>query len=58
LISPVDIFWDDHRLTARLGVLGIQQKDLDPRVKNQILAVRGERWFGNEYKEENFHSIE
>ena len=57
-IPPVDIYEDEHKLLLSLEVPGIQQNDLDLRVENQTLTVRGERKFLNEQKEENFHRIE
>ena len=37
---------------------GIEEKDLDVRVENHTLTVKGERKFEKEEKEENFHRIE
>ncbi|HEX7728944.1 MAG TPA: Hsp20/alpha crystallin family protein, partial [Terracidiphilus sp.] len=37
---------------------GIEEKDLDIRVENHTLTVKGERKFAQEEKEENFHRIE
>src|SRR5207248_6187206 len=39
-------------------VPGINQDDIDVRVENNTLTVRGERKFEKEEKEENFHRIE
>src|SRR5437870_9009622 len=55
---PVDIYEDEHNVTLKLEVPGIDEKDLDIRVENQTLTVRGERRFEQEEKEENFHRIE
>lgn len=57
-IPPVDIFEDAHKLELRLEVPGMKQEDLDIRVENQTLTVRGERKFESNEKEENFHRIE
>ena len=57
-IPAVDIYEDAHKLELRLEVPGIRQEDLDLRVENQTLTVRGERKFEAEDKEENFHRIE
>src|SRR5438445_1840323 len=57
-VPPVDIYEDEHNITLRLEVPGIDEKDLDVKIENNTLAVRGERKFNSEEKEENFHRIE
>jgi HSP20 family protein len=42
----------------KLEIPGIRQEDLDVRMENTTLSVRGERSFETEGKEENFHRIE
>ena len=37
---------------------GIDQKDLDVKVENNVLTIRGERKFEKEEKEENFRRVE
>jgi HSP20 family protein len=55
---PVDVYEDEHDITLKMEVPGIEQKDLDIRVENNTLTVRGERKFEKDEKEENFHRIE
>ena len=57
-IPPVDIYEDAQTLALKLEVPGIKQEDIDIRVENQTLTVKGERKFEAEEKEENFHRIE
>jgi HSP20 family protein len=57
-VPPVDIYEDEHNITLKLEVPGIDQKDIDVRVENNTLTVRGERKFEKEEKEENFHRVE
>lgn len=57
-VPPVDIYEDEHSITLSLEVPGIQEKDIDVRLENNTLTVRGERRFEQEEKEENFHRIE
>jgi len=57
-VPPVDIYEDEHHIALKLEVPGIEEKDLDIRVENNTLTVRGERRFEKEEKEENFHRIE
>ena len=55
---PVDIYEDEHKISLNLEVPGMKQEDLDVRIENNLLTVRGERKFEKEEKEENFHRIE
>jgi HSP20 family protein len=57
-VPPVDIYEEQHGLQLKLEVPGIDEKDLDIKVENNILTVSGERKFEKEQKEENFHRIE
>ena len=57
-IPPVDVYEDAHQVVLKLEVPGIKQEDLDVRVENQMLTVKGERKFEKDEKEENFHRIE
>ena len=57
-IPPVDVYEDAHELLLKLEVPGIKQEDLDVRLENQTLTVKGERKFEKDEKEENFHRIE
>ena len=54
----VDVFENGEKVVLKLDLPGIKEDDLDIRVENQTLSVRGERKFENEEKEENFHRIE
>ena len=57
-VPAADIYEDEHKLVLKLEVPGVKQNDLDVRVENQTLTIKGERKFENEEKEENFHRIE
>ena len=57
-VPPVDIYEDEQNITLKLEVPGIDEKDIDVRVENNVLTVQGERKFEKEEKEENFHRIE
>ncbi|MHB1699572.1 MAG: Hsp20/alpha crystallin family protein [Acidobacteriaceae bacterium] len=57
-VPAVDVYEDANKLVLKLEVPGIKQDDLDIRMENQTLTVRGERKFEAEEKEENFHRIE
>ncbi|MBZ5647863.1 MAG: Hsp20/alpha crystallin family protein [Acidobacteriia bacterium] len=57
-IPPVDVYEDEHAITLKLEVPGVEQRDIDVRLENNTLTIRGERKFEKEEKEENFHRIE
>ena len=55
---PVDIYEDEHNITLKMEVPGIDEKDIDVRIENTTLTVHGERKIEKEEKEENFRRIE
>jgi len=55
---PVDVYEDEHNITLKIEVPGIDEKDIDVRVENNILTVHGERKFEKEEKEENYRRVE
>ena len=55
---PVDIYEDEHSVTLKLEVPGIDEKDIDVRIDNNTLTVHGERKIEKEEKEENFRRVE
>ena len=57
-VPAVDVYEDEKKVVLKLEVPGIEEKDLDIRVENHTLTVKGERKFETEEKEENFHRIE
>lgn len=57
-VPPVDIYEDEHSITLKLEVPGMNERDIDIKLENNTLSVRGERNFEKEEKEENFHRIE
>jgi HSP20 family protein len=57
-VPAVDVYEDGKKLVLKLEVPGIEEKDLDVRVEDHTLTVKGERKFEAEEKEENFHRIE
>jgi HSP20 family protein len=57
-VPAVDIYEDPQKIVIKLEVPGIEMNDLDIRVENNTLTVKGERKFEAEEKEKNFHRIE
>ena len=57
-VPAVDIYEDAQQIVLKLEVPGIPQNELDIRLENQTLTVKGERKFEESEKQENFHRIE
>jgi len=55
---PVDVYEDEHSITLKIEVPGIDEKDIDVRLENNTLTVHGERKFEKEEKEENYRRVE
>src|SRR5215467_7683471 len=55
---PVDVYEDEHSVTLKIEVPGIEEKDIDVRVENNTLTVHGERKIEKEEKEENYRRVE
>lgn len=54
----VDIYEDAQKLALTFEVPGVKPEDVDVRVENNVLTVKGERTWSNDVKEENFRRIE
>jgi HSP20 family protein len=57
-VPAVDVYEDEQSIQLKFEVPGIDEKDIDIRLENNTLTVRGERKFEQEQKEENFQRIE
>jgi len=57
-VPPVDVYEDEQGIRLKMEVPGIDEKDIDIRMENNLLTVRGERKLESETKEENYHRIE
>ena len=55
---PVDTYEDEHTVTLKMEVPGIDEKDIDVRIENNTLTVHGERKIEKEEKQENFRRVE
>ena len=55
---PVDVYEDEHNITLKIEVPGIDEKDINVSIENNTLTVRGERRFEKDEKEQNFQRIE
>ncbi len=57
--SPsVDIFETENALVLTAEVPGIDENDIEIKIEDNTLSLRGERKFEKETKEENYHRIE
>ncbi|HTZ98920.1 MAG TPA: Hsp20/alpha crystallin family protein [Candidatus Aquilonibacter sp.] len=54
----VDIYETENELVIKADLPDINEKDLDVRVENNMLTIRGERKFEQKVKEENYLRIE
>ena len=52
------MYEDEHNITLKIEVPGIDEKDIDVRIENNTLTVHGERKFDKEEKEENYRRVE
>jgi len=55
---PVDVYEDEHNVTLKIEIPGIDEKDIDVHIENNMLTVHGERKFEKEEKEENYRRVE
>ena len=54
----VDIYEHEGNLVLKAELPGIEAKDVDVRVENNVLTLRGERKFESEVKREHYHRVE
>ncbi|WP_298267020.1 Hsp20/alpha crystallin family protein [Geobacter sp.] len=55
---PVDIFEDENFVVIKAELPGIDQKDIEVRIEDNTLTLRGERKHEEEVRKENYHRIE
>ena len=54
----VDIYETENELVVKADLPDLQDKDIDVRVENNTLTIRGERKFEKDVKEDNYLRIE
>ena len=54
----VDIYEHDGNIVLKAEIPGIDPKEVDVRVENNVLTLRGERKIDNEIKRESYHRVE
>jgi HSP20 family protein len=55
---PVDIYEDGDNLVLKAELPGVNPDDVEIRVEDNTLYLKGERKFEKEVKEQNYHRIE
>ena len=55
---PVDILETENDLVLKADLPDMQLSDIDVRVENQTLSIKGERRFEQEASEKGYHRIE
>lgn len=57
--SPsVDIFETENEVVIKAELPGMDPKDIDIKLENNVLMLRGDRRFEKETKNENYHRVE
>lgn len=54
----VDIYENENEVVLNAEIPGVDEKDVEIKVEDNTLILKGERKFEKEAKEENYHRIE
>lgn len=54
----VDIYEDSESVVIKAELPGMEQKDIEVKIENNTLVLRGERKHDQEIQKENYHRIE
>ncbi len=58
-VPAVDVFENgDHELVLKAELPGIKREDIDLKVENNVLTIRGERKRDTEIKQDAYHRVE
>jgi len=55
---PVDIYETEEAIVLKAELPGIDPKDVEVRVEDNTLYLKGERKYEKEVKEQNYHRVE
>ncbi len=55
---PVDIYEDTENVVIKAELPDIDQKDIDVRIEDNTLTLKGERKLDQSIKKENYHRVE
>jgi HSP20 family protein len=54
----VDIFENENEIVIKAELPGMEAKDIEIGLENNVLTIKGERRFEKETKEEHYHRVE
>lgn len=54
----VDVYERDNEIVVRAELPGVKPEDVDIKIQDDSLRIRGERRFSEEIKEENYYRLE
>jgi len=54
----VDVYEDEHNLVLKAELPGLDPNDVEVRVEDNVLCLKGQRKFEKDVKQENYHRIE
>ncbi len=54
----VDIYESENQLVLTAEIPGVDEKDVEIKIEDNTLSIKGERRFETERKEENYHRLE
>jgi HSP20 family protein len=57
-VPAVDIYEADQELVVKADLPGLELKDIDLQIQENVLSLRGEKKAEKEIKEERYHRIE
>ncbi|HET9215791.1 MAG TPA: Hsp20/alpha crystallin family protein [Terriglobia bacterium] len=57
-LPAADVIENDHELTVKAELPGIEPKDVAVTIDNNVLTLKGERHIDKEVKKENYHRME
>jgi HSP20 family protein len=55
---PVDVYETENELVLKADLPGLLNEDIDVRVENNMLTIRGERKFEKDVNEDNYLRVE
>lgn len=55
---PVDIYEDSQSVVIKAEIPDVDQKDIEVKIEDNMLTLKGERRHGQDFRKENYHRIE
>ncbi len=57
-IPPVDIYETENEIVVKAELPNMDEKDIEVKIENNVLTIKGEKKLEREEKKENYHLIE